>query len=264
VVYDSTRDVYYVSNIEGFPTEKDNRGFIARVRPDGRRDSFRWIASGERGVTLHAPKGMALGGDTLWVTDIDAVRGFDVKSGRQVASIDLAPQGAVFLNDLARTTDGTLYVTDTRVKPDSLGLLVPAGPARIYRIGADRKPAVALESGRLRAANGIVWDRQRTRFVVVSMGSDTLFAWTPSDSGLTVLATGPGLFDGVAVGPTGDVLVTSKATGSLHRVEGRRLARLIENLGDVADFDVDRKRKVVAIALTGENRVVMYSLGTSR
>ena len=96
------------------------------------------------------------------------------------------------------------------------------------------------------------------------MGADTLFTWAPSDSSLTVLATGPGLFDGVAVGPAGEVLVTSKATGSLHRVEGRRLGRLIENLGDVADFDVDRRRKVVAIALTGENRVVMYSLGASR
>ncbi|MGH7718701.1 MAG: hypothetical protein ACREON_07655, partial [Gemmatimonadaceae bacterium] len=76
VLYDAEADAYFVSNINGSPGERDNNGFISRVRADGTVDSMRFIAGGRGGVTLNAPKGMALVGDTLWVTDIDAVRAF--------------------------------------------------------------------------------------------------------------------------------------------------------------------------------------------
>ena len=73
IVHDTAADVYFVSNINGNPPAKDGNGFISRVRPDGTVDSLRFIAGGRGGVTLHAPKGMALKGDTLWVADVDAM-----------------------------------------------------------------------------------------------------------------------------------------------------------------------------------------------
>src|SRR3989441_12055605 len=80
VLYDSAQDVYFVSNINGSPTAKDNNGFISRVRPDGAVENLKFIEGGHNGVTLHAPKGMALRGDTLWVADIDVVRAFDART----------------------------------------------------------------------------------------------------------------------------------------------------------------------------------------
>src|SRR5256885_8154331 len=50
---------------------------------------FRSIEGGRTGVTLHAPKGMALNGDTLWVADIDVVRAFNAKTGALVDSVSL-------------------------------------------------------------------------------------------------------------------------------------------------------------------------------
>src|SRR5256886_13499427 len=47
---------------------------ISRVRPDGAVENLKFIEGGHNGVTLHAPKGLALLGDTLWVADIDVVR----------------------------------------------------------------------------------------------------------------------------------------------------------------------------------------------
>src|SRR6476661_4738346 len=81
VKYDPGLNVWYVSNINGDPFAKDNNGFISRLKADGSVDSLEFIAGGKNGVTLNGPKGMALVGDTLWVADIDAVRGFDRRSG---------------------------------------------------------------------------------------------------------------------------------------------------------------------------------------
>ena len=65
VLHDTTQDIYFVSNINGSPTAKDNNGFISRVRPDGAVENLKFIEGGKNGVTLHGPKGLALWGDTL-------------------------------------------------------------------------------------------------------------------------------------------------------------------------------------------------------
>jgi sugar lactone lactonase YvrE len=260
VLYDAAQDVYFVSNIEGQSLAKDGRGFISRLHGDGTVDARRWIQSGERGAMLNAPKGMALRHDTLWVADIDAVRGFNTHTGAVVATVDLHPLGAVFLNDVAFGPDGMLYVTDTRLKPDSLGNMVPAGTSTIYRLDGSWKPAVAIASDRLARPNGIAWDVARAAFIVVPLGGDTVVSWKPGSSDVTPLATGAGSFDGLVLA-AGHTWIASKATGSVHVVVGSKLPKAIENLGDVADMDYNTKRGVLAVVLTSENRVVFYKVG---
>src|SRR4051812_20453469 len=101
VKYDAEQDVFFVSNVNGNPTAKDGNGAITKVRADSLGASQPFIESGKNGVTLNAPKGMAIKGDTLWVADIDAVRSFNKKTGAPIASIDLRGQKATFLNDIA-------------------------------------------------------------------------------------------------------------------------------------------------------------------
>ena len=93
VLHDSTQDIYFVSNINGSPMAKDNNGFISRVRPDGAVENLKFIEGGRSGVTLNAPKGLALEGDTLWVADIDVVRAFDAKTGAAIDTVSLASSG---------------------------------------------------------------------------------------------------------------------------------------------------------------------------
>src|SRR5438034_3460416 len=105
VLLDSAQDIYFVSNINGSPTAKDNNGFISRVRPDGAIENLKFIEGGRAGVTLNAPKGLAVAGDTLWVADIDVVRAFNARTGAPIDSVkfDSASAGgggAVFLNDV--------------------------------------------------------------------------------------------------------------------------------------------------------------------
>src|SRR6478672_7313382 len=113
VRYDSDLDVFFVSNINGNPSQHDGNGFIAVVRADSTGVMKMLVESGKNGVTLDAPKGLAVVGDTLWVADINHMRAFNKRTGAKVADIDLSSQHAMFLNDVAVGGDGAVYVTDT-------------------------------------------------------------------------------------------------------------------------------------------------------
>ncbi|MEO7965729.1 MAG: hypothetical protein ABIT38_17605, partial [Gemmatimonadaceae bacterium] len=142
VRYDSDLDVFFVSNSNGAPSEKDGNGFIARIDPAHPDSATRFIESGKNGVVLNAPKGMVIVGDTLWVTDIDALRGFNRRTGAVIATIDFGPLHATFLNDIAATPDGALYITDTGIRIDASGATTHPGKDRIFVVrGRDAKIA---------------------------------------------------------------------------------------------------------------------------
>jgi predicted small lipoprotein YifL len=85
VLYDPAADVYLVANINGSPSDEDDNGFISRLSPDGTLIELLWIDGQDEGVTLDAPKGMAIIGDTLYVADISRVRSFDRGRPRRLA-----------------------------------------------------------------------------------------------------------------------------------------------------------------------------------
>ncbi len=159
--YDAAQDCYFVSNINGNAGVKDNNGFISRIRGrDGQVDNLHFIQGGRGGVTLNGPMGSRVKGDTLWVLDIDVLRAFDARTGAPLATVDFAPLHALFLNDVALGSDDDFYITDTGVKVGADGKSQHTGPDRIYHVGRDRKPVVALETAALTLPDGIDWDRQ--------------------------------------------------------------------------------------------------------
>lgn len=265
VRYDPDQDVYFISNIVGSPSARDDNGFITRVHAESLAfPLMRWVASGRNRVQLHAPKGMAIQGDTLWVTDIDQVRGFHRRSGDPVGSVDLAPSGAVFLNDLVVGPDGALYVTDSGLRFEADGTTSSPGPFRIFRI-AGRTHSVALAGDTLANPNGIAWSADRNRFIIASFGGPSIFTWAPGESSPTLLVSGPGSYDGVEVLADGRILVTSWADSSLYVLPAGEAAadglrRVISGVDGPADIGWDEARQRVAIPLFSENRVVFYDL----
>lgn len=258
-IHDLVQDVWFVTNINGNPGAKDNNGFISRVGVDGTVDSLRWIEGGRNGVTLHAPKGTALVGDTLWVADIDAVRGFDSRSGAPLATVEFGDRAA-FLNDVAAGPDGALYVTDTGIRFDAEGNMAPAGTDQVFRLGADRSVTTALKSSALPAPNGIAWDNGGSRFVIVSVQAPGLFQWRPGTGEPERLGAAGGRNDGVLVLHENVVLLTSWADSSLIAWENGQARRLLGGIASPADIGIDPNRNRIAIPLFTENRVEFYTL----
>ncbi len=258
--YDPDQDVWFVSNVNGGP-ERDNNGFISRVSGEGTLENRRFIAGGERGVTLHGPKGMVTVGDTLWVTDLDAVRGFHRRTGAPIATIDLAPLGALFVNDITAGPDGALYLTDTGVRFDSAGQRQHPGPDRIFRI-VGRKASVALESSSLGQPNGITYDAKRRRFLLAPIvGDSAVQEWSPEMVQPRALATGPGRYDGIEVTPSGEVLVSAWNDSTVNVVRDGRLVPLIRGVPAAADIGFDPKRRRIGVPLIQDGRVEIWQLG---
>ena len=257
VKYDASLNVWYVSNINGDPFAKDGNGFISRLKGDGSLDSLEFIAGGKNGVTLNGPKGMAITGDTLWVADIDAVRGFDRRTGAPLESVDLKGR-ARFLNDIAAGPDA-IYITDSGFGSDGKGGMGHPGPDQIFRV-AGGKATLALKSNGLGGPNGITWDSAGGRFIVGPFFGKTMQAWSPGQSKLTPLGETPGQTDGIEVLGGGRILFTSWADSSLDLLQNGKVTPVAAKLASPADIGVDLKDGRVAIPQLMENKVAFRQL----
>lgn len=252
VLHDGEADVYLVSNINGAPLDADGNGFISRVAPDGTVEELRWIDGAAEGVTLNAPKGLAIHGDMLYVSDIDSVRAFSRTTGEYHGARGVP--GATFLNDLTVDAEGTLYVSDTGLNPD----FSSSGTDAIYRFDGDRAVAVA-EGTHLSSPNGII--AHDGMLTVVSFGGPDvlridLAADDPAAS--EVIATLPaGQADGVVRLDDGTLLVSSWGGEAIYRVrEGADPEAVVEGIPSPADIGWDAQRQRVLIPVFQENRLV--------
>jgi len=259
VLHDSAQDIYFVSNINGSPTAKDNNGFISRVKPDGAVENLKFIEGGRSGTVLNAPKGLALQGDTLWVADIDVVRAFNAKTGAPIDSVSLSKLGAVFLNDLVVTSTGALYITDTGIRFDDVGNVLHPGPDRLFRIGPDHTVTVAVRGDTLGRPNGIALDPVGKRFVIVESGGKSVLAWKPEDRAPSVIAKGPGGFDGVVIaGP--HLLISSWTDSTVSSYETGQEVKVVTGVPSPADIGYDAKRNRVLVPIFTGNRVEIWQL----
>lgn len=259
VLHDAVQDIYFVSNINGSPTAKDNNGFISRVRPDGAIENLKFAEGGHNGVVLNAPKGLALRGDTLWVADIDVVRSFDAKTGAPRDTLSLAGLGAVFLNDIATAPTGALYITDTGIRFDDVGNVLHPGPDRIFRLAPDRQVTVAVRGDTLGRPNGITLDSVGKRFIVVQFGGRAVLSWKPGDKAPTVIAKGPGGYDGVEIAGN-RILVSSWSDSTVSSYESGQEVKVITGVPSPADIGYDAKRRRVLIPIFTGNRVEIWQL----
>jgi len=190
---------------------------------------------------------MYIVGDTLWVADEDAVRGFNRRTGAPLFTADFSTYKLGFLNDVAAGTDGE-YVTDT-------------GTNTIYRI-AGGHVTVGIKDTALNGPNGITWDAANGRFIVVPYGGDSVIrAWTPGSTTLGIAGIGASdKYDGVEILPGGRTLVSSQGDSSLHVFSGLTGTAIIKTGGAPADIAVDTKRNRVAVPFVDRNLVEIWQL----
>lgn len=251
VLYDGQADVYLVSNINGAPFQKDDNGFISRISPDGSVLALKWIDGAAADVTLNAPKGMGVKGDTLFVADIDAVRLFSRTTGASLSSRDVP--GATFLNDLAVGPDGTVYVTDSGLKAGPQGF-APSGSDAVYRFDASGRPVAVAKDTMLGRPNGVMADQ--AGLVVVTFGSGEVYQLDVATAKRTGLPKPPGgSLDGVVRLGDGSLLVSSWDGKAVYRSAGTGWTVAVDSVEAPADIGYDTKRQRVLIPLFTTNAV---------
>jgi DNA-binding beta-propeller fold protein YncE len=182
----------YVTNVNGEGDRRDGNGFISRVSTDGR------MLQREFATGLDAPKGIMLGGDALYVADIDQLVVVDATTGAVRRRVR-AP-GAQFLNDLTFAPDGQVLIADSAGR-------------RIYAVRTDTAE-IWLQHELLDGINGFL--PEPSRLLVTTMAG-RLLAVDYETKAITVLAEGLGEADGIASLGDGSYLV-SEWPGQMFQV----------------------------------------------
>lgn len=284
VLYDPDGDRYLVSNINGGPLNTDNKGFISELSPDGTVKKLKFIEGGAKKVTLNAPKGSAIVKGVFYVSDIDHVRMFDLKTG--------APKGAIkfpdatFLNDIATTPEGRIFVSDSGLRQDGDGF-ASTGTDAVYEI-VKGKPVVIVKNKALEGPNGLVF--AEGRLLVNTFNGSSLFSIAdalltpPKKAGAGAPAPKgkkPGTdatpqpptiaMENVTKVPTGglDGLVYTGAAYYVSSWGGKAVYRgalggifapVLESIKAVADMGYDSKRKRLLVPRFMDNVVEAYDL----
>jgi hypothetical protein len=239
----------YVSNVAGQPTDKDGNGFISKVSlADGKIIALEWVKG------LDAPKGMALSGDKLYVSDIDKLIEIDPATGKIVAKYE-AP-GATFLNDVAADAKGNVYVSDSNT-----GI--------IWRL-AGGKLEKFVEGAALKFPNGLLVDGDK--LIVAAWGppgtSDkvaspaNLVEVNIADRKVSDLGDGKpvGNLDGIE--PDGDAfLVSDWVSGAVYRIDRAGKAELLLDLDQgSADIGYVPETKLLLVPMMMSEKLVAYKV----
>lgn len=253
VLFDAESDRYLVSNINGSPSEMDNNGFISILKPDGSVERLDFIQGGRDGVTLNAPKGLALHGGSLFVADIDTVRKFDAKSG--AAQGVIAFPKATFLNDIAVDREGVMYVSDSGIRIKD-GNVTPTGTDALYKV-VNGKVTVLAKGTHLNKPNGVAL--LNGTLIAVTFGNKQLLQFDAKGNVAATVELPAGSLDGVAVLPDGQLLVTSWEKQAIYvgSLTGSWSA-ISEGLPSPADigFDPGRNRVLVPLFTQHELRFI--------
>ncbi|MFH5832407.1 SMP-30/gluconolactonase/LRE family protein [Halalkalibaculum sp. DA3122] len=242
VRYDPGQDVYFVANFNGPGGERDANGFISKVGPDGAVQDLEFM-TGTESAPMHAPRGMYITGDTLWVADADGVHGFNRTTGEHVTFVDFTSLEPGFLNDVAEGPDGALYVTDT-------------GQSRLYKI--ENGEASVVQDDLPHAPNGITVDESSGLLLLCPWGgARTFYGWNPATTTLEEVREldSGGDFDGIEL-VNGSWVVSSQVDSTI-KVDGQTIIR---TPGDPADIGIDTQRMRVAVPYIALNKVEIWAL----
>ena len=243
----------YISNVgkELKPTLKDGDGFISKLDTNGNIKELHFIDG------LNAPKGMGIVGNTLFVADIDTLRGFDLSTKKEVFNVVF--EGVNFLNDITVKDSNTLFIgaSDT---------------SAIYEVNISNKSYKKLMD--FTVANGLFYEDGI--LYTAQLGSTTqnmfdgkgkLYKIDLKDNNkLTQLGTFEGVLDGVT--KVGNKVYVSdwgnaKDTGIVRvydlKTKEETILKLQSFMG-AADFWIDEKTKKIFMPQMIGNKVTIFDL----
>ena len=230
VAYDPQAKVLYVSEFgsELKPAEKDGKGRISKVSLTGEVLDKQFLPAA--GEVLNKPKGIWVEGNRLWVTDIDVVWVFDLKTRR---GKKLALPGIQFAND-PTVMGKALYVSDNRADQ-----LYRVEPADFLEMSGEPKVTRVFQ-GKSVNPNGLYPAKDGSLLMVGFMSAEQPRGIYSISAGgeITTLAKDLGRLDGLYQMDDGTLLITDWNSGSLLRWSAKGTETLAKGFKGPADFCV--------------------------
>ncbi|MCU0644245.1 MAG: ATP-binding protein [bacterium] len=238
VLYDASRDVLFVSNINGSPLEKNGKGFISKATLTGEIENLEWVTG------LNAPKGSGIWQNKFYVTDIDHLVEIDIEAGEIINKYPA--ENAVFLNDITVDDLGNVYISDMS-EENSV----------IYKF-SEGKLETWLQDELISRPNGLFFEKGK---LFVGTGDGFLKSIDLTDKSITTIAeTGFGI-DGVQSDGKGNFLV-SDLQGKTAFVSSAGEVKELMNTADAninsADIEFIPEKNLLLIPTFFDNRVVAY------
>ncbi len=255
---DPDGDQYFISNVNGESESKDNNGFITKVDRSGEIASMKFIQGGQGEGELHAPKGIAVVGQTLYVADIDTLRAFDKVNGRFLHNWAFASFGQtgqpVSLVDVAYDGRANLYLSDTEGNT-------------IYRMDLGKHAvSVFVHDPALAGPRGLAIHPKTGHLIVASWYKGKIFDITPEGK-ITELVSN-GFFSrrfnnlaGVDFDSYGNLYIADLTGGKVWRMRpDQKFDVIAEFLPSPADIGVDRRNHLILVPYEYGNAAEMNGL----
>jgi len=233
---------YFIANANGDPGKRDNNGFISKLNADGELIDLHFIYGGTRGTLLHSPNGMAIVGETLYVADLDTVRGFDINTGQSTISLSFTQFHVTELTDLIADGGGQLFVLDTE------------GNA-IYQIDTTQDHIVSLylHNDDLASPRGLAVHPKSGRLIVVSLDEGTVLEIDQDLVIKEIISNSyfTGRFrnlSGVDFDQYGNMYLSDLTSGKIWRVQPDQKMRVIaEFLITPSAVKIDRAKHMILV-----------------
>ena len=189
VAFDTLNNRYLVSNVRN--------GTIVQVDSTGTQSYF--------ATDLGACLGNCIAGDTFYVTNGNAVLGYDLTNDQLVMIVESSALRN--LDGMTTDTSGYLYVLKT------------IEPVRIFKIDISNQTfSTFVSSGLTPFAQDLIFDKRSNRILVATWAANhPIQAVNLLDSTIsTVITDSPGLYDGITMDADGFVYAASHNGGNIY------------------------------------------------
>jgi hypothetical protein len=236
------KNILYVSNIGSRnASDKGKMGFISILNADGTIKNLHWVTG------LNSPKGMAIVGGNLYVTEVDKVTEINMKTGKVIKSIPI--DSAEFLNDITADKDGNLYISDSNT-------------GTVFKLSGN-KATILAKSKDYKYPNGLT-----TVGNTILLGTGDRVVNIDLQSGVTKdFMLNTGAVDGIAlIAP--DVMLFSNWPGTVYLMKSGTDKELLLDTSSTestksADFGYDAAKNLIYIPTFFGNSVVCYKLNNN-
>ena len=235
-------EVYYIANANGDPGTRENKGFISKANQEGKVTALHFIQGGQNSVTLHSPKEMTIIGSTLYVADLDIVRGFDKTTGQPLFTIPFSQFHAESLTGLTADSHGMLYVSDTDTNT-------------IYRIDPNQNHSITqfLQDAKLSHPHGLAVHPRNGHLVGVGWDDGKVFEI--DEKGIlhelfvsSFFSGGFHNLDGIDFDRYGTMYLSDLTAGKVWRIRAdRKKEAIAEFLLSPSGIGVDRVNHLILV-----------------